>query len=257
MPRLTFLGTGTSNGVPMIGCTCPVCSSKDPKDRRSRSSAVLEWDGLILLIDTATELRLQARAASLASIDAVLMTHPHADHTGGFDDLRRFNELQQRRLPVFANSQTAASLRERFGYAFTNDFPFYGGKPDLDLFEIDAPFEISGHTIAPIPVSHGRMTVFGYRFGNLAYVTDAKDIPASSLSILRGVDTLVINALRERPHPTHLSVSEALAVIETIGPRRAYLTHLSHDLGHEAGMALLPPGVEIAYDGLVIESLDR
>ncbi|CAN5416080.1 MBL fold metallo-hydrolase [soil metagenome] len=254
MPRLTFLGTGTSNGVPMIGCTCPVCSSNDPKDRRSRSSAVLEWNGLTLLIDTATELRLQARAAALASIDAVLMTHPHADHTGGFDDLRRFNELQQRRLPVFANSQTAASLRERFGYAFTNDFPFFGGKPDLDLVEIDAPFDIGGHTIAPIPVSHGRMTVFGYRFGNLAYVTDAKDIPATSFDVLRGVHTLVINALRERPHPTHLSVSEALEVIEKIGPRQAYLTHLSHDLGHAAGMALLPPGVEIAYDGLVIES---
>lgn len=254
MPRLTFLGTGTSNGVPMIGCTCEICSSNDPRDRRSRSSAVVEWDGLTLLIDTATELRLQARAASLAAIDAVLMTHPHADHTGGFDDLRRFNELQQRRLPVFANGQTAASLRERFGYAFTHDFPFFGGKPDLDLTEIDAPFDFAGHTIAPIPVLHGRMTVFGYRLGNLAYVTDAKDIPATSFVVLEGVDTLVINALRERPHPTHLSVDEALEVIERIGPRQAYLTHLSHELGHEAGSALLPAGVEIAYDGLVIES---
>lgn len=254
MPRLTFLGTGTSNGVPMIGCTCEVCSSKDPKDQRSRSSVVVEWDNLTLLVDTATELRLQARAASLAAIDAVLMTHPHADHTGGLDDLRRFNELQQRRLPVFANSHTAASLRERFGYAFTNEFPFFGGKPDLDLTEIDSPFEFAGHVISPIPVMHGRMTVFGYRFGNLAYVTDAKEIPATSLAVLHGVDTLVINALRERPHPTHLSVSEALQVIEQIGPRQAYLTHISHELGHAAGSKLLPDGVEIAYDGLVIES---
>jgi phosphoribosyl 1,2-cyclic phosphate phosphodiesterase len=145
-------------------------------------------------------------------------------------------------------------LRERFGYAFTNEFPFFGGKPDLDLTVVDGPFTIAGHTISPIPVMHGRMTVFGYRFGNLAYVTDAKELPDTSMVVLRGVDTLVINALRERPHPTHLSVSEALGVIEQIGPRRAYLTHISHELGHAAGSKLLPPGVELAYDGLIIES---
>lgn len=254
MPRLTFLGTGTSNGIPMIGCLCPVCSSNDPKDQRNRASVVVEWDGLTLLIDTATELRLQARAVSLARIDAVIMTHAHADHTGGFDDLRRFNELQQQRLPVYANAETAQSLRERYGYAFTHVFPFFGGKPDLDLIEIAEPFEIVGRTISPIPVTHGRMTVFGYRFGDLAYVTDAKEISPSSLDLLRGVDTLVLNALRERPHPTHLSVDEALAVIAEIAPRQTFLTHLSHDLGHAAGAALLPDGVEIAYDGLVIES---
>lgn len=254
MPQLTFLGTGTSNGIPMIGCQCPVCHSTDPRDWRNRSSAVVRWNGRTYLIDTATELRIQALALGLSEIDAVIMTHAHADHTGGFDDLRRFNELAQRRLPVYAGAETAAILRERYAYAFTEEFPFYGGKPDLNLFEVEEAFHPFGDPVVPIPVTHGRTLVHGFRFGPLAYVTDAKIISDESMELLASVDTLVINALRERPHPTHLSVEEALEVIDRLKPRQAFLTHISHELGHAAGNAMLPPGVELAYDGLTIES---
>ncbi|MEZ4505282.1 MAG: MBL fold metallo-hydrolase [Thermomicrobiales bacterium] len=197
MLTLTFLGTGTSNGVPMIGCECDVCTSTDPRDFRNRTSAYLVWGNLHLLIDTATELRLQALNFGIREVDAVLFTHAHADHTGGFDELRRFNELAQAHLPVYAGPDTAAVLRERFAYAFEDIFPFYGGKPDLTLHEVRGPFEIQGKTIVPIPVVHGRTNVLGYRFGPLAYVTDAKIVPEESVELLQGVDTLVINALRQ------------------------------------------------------------
>lgn len=252
---LTFLGTGTSNGIPIIGCDCPVCTSADPRDKRGRTSAFVH-DGLddkIYLIDTATELRLQAIATGLQRVDAVLMTHAHADHTGGFDDLRRFNELQQRHLPVYASPETAATLRERYAYAFVDTFNFYGGKPDLYLHEFDGPFAPFAREIIPIPVFHGRLAIQGFRFGNLAYVTDAKLIPAESLELLRGLDTLVLNALRETPHPTHLSLPEAVEIIQTLQPRRAYLVHLSHDLSHAEASAMLPPGIEVAYDGLIVK----
>lgn len=263
MTDLTFLGTGTSNGVPMIGCRCPVCTSDDPRDRRSRTSAVVRHGGLTLLVDTATELRTQALALGLDHIDAVLFTHAHADHTGGFDDLRRFNELGQRHLPIYAGPETAALLRHKFAYAFEDVFPFYGGKPDLTLHEVDGPFEVEGIDgdrveVVPIPVRHGATRVLGYRFGDLAYVTDAKDVPASSRELLEGVEVLVLNALRERPHPTHLSVAEAVEIVWQIGPREAYLVHISHELGHRAAVDLLPPGIEPAYDGLTIRtSADR
>ena len=254
MPHLTFLGTGTSNGIPMIGCDCAVCPSPDPRDKRSRTSAVVRWGETVYLIDTATELRSQALSLGLKRIDAVLMTHAHADHTGGFDDLRRFNQIAEARIPVYAGAATAAMLRERFAYAFTHEFPFFGGKPDLDLVEADPPFTFGDQTIVPIPVWHGHTQVHGYRFGDLAYVTDAKTIPDSSMELLEGVDTLVINALRERPHPTHLSIAEAVEVVERIAPRQAFLVHLSHEINHAEASALLPPGVQVAWDGLQIQS---
>ncbi len=254
MPQLTFLGTGTSNGIPMIGCQCPVCHSTNPHDWRDRSSAVVRWNERTYLIDTSTELRIQALKTGLSAIDAVIMTHAHADHTGGFDDLRRFNELGQRRLPVYAGTETANILQERYAYAFTEEFPFFGGKPDLNLYEVTGAFRPFDDPIVPIPVTHGRTPVLGYRFGSLAYVTDAKIIPDESMALLAGVDTLVLNALRERPHPTHLSIEEALAVIDILQPRQAFLTHVSHELSHADGNALLPSHVQIAYDGLEIES---
>ncbi len=254
MIELTFLGTGTSNGIPVIGCTCAVCTSSDPRDRRSRTSAVVRYNDRTILIDTATELRLQAIATGLTRVDAILFTHAHADHTGGFDDLRRFNEIAGRHLPVYASPETAQVLRERFAYAFVDQFAFYGGKPDLTLEVIHGPFSLFGLEVIPIPVMHGRMQVYGYRFGPLAYVTDAKVIPPESLNLLRNLDVLVINALRERPHPTHLSLSEAVAVIQEVRPRAAYLVHLSHELSHARAEALLPPGITVAYDGLRIRT---
>jgi phosphoribosyl 1,2-cyclic phosphate phosphodiesterase len=254
MTRLRFLGTGTSNGVPVIGCTCAVCTSNDPRDKRGRTSVFIQHEGLDLLIDTSTELRSQALAAGLNHVDAVLFTHAHADHTGGFDDLRRFNELAQAHLPIYASPETAEMLRDRFAYAFSDAFPFYGGKPDLTLHEVSDPFEIAGVRVVPIPVWHGQMKVLGFRFGPLAYVTDAKTVPEESRAALRGVDTLVINALRDRPHPTHLSISEALEIIAELQPRTAYLIHLSHEISHAEASALLPEGVDVAYDGLDIET---
>ena len=252
MVELTFLGTGTSNGVPVIGCGCPVCTSDDPRDQRSRTSAVVRCDGHTILIDTATELRLQAIRVGLRHIDAVIYTHAHADHVAGLDDLRRFNELTQAHIPLYADPLTAANLEERFAYAFRDQFPFYGGKPDLTMHVFNGPFELFGREIRPIPVQHGRWQVQGFRFGPLVYVTDAKGISSASLDLMRGADVLVLNALRERPHPTHLSLAEALAVIEDVQPRQAYLVHLSHELSHAVASAALPPNVAVAYDGLTV-----
>lgn len=254
MPEITFLGTGTSNGIPVIGCQCATCHSQDPRDRRSRTSAIVRFDGWTVLIDTATELRSQALAVGLSRVDAVLMTHAHADHTGGFDDLRRFNELQQEHLPVFADPGTASILRERFAYTFVDAFPFYGGKPDLILHEVTEPFELFGQRIVPVPVFHGRLPILGYRIADIAYITDAKDIPAPSLELLENLDILVLNGLRERSHPTHLSIPEAVEIVRLVKPRHAYLVHLSHELSHVEAEALVPEGIDIAWDGLIVTS---
>ncbi len=254
MPEITFLGTGTSNGIPVIGCECDVCRSTDPRDKRTRTSALVRYSGHSILIDTATELRSQALANNLRRVDAVLMTHAHADHVGGFDDLRRFNELRQEHIPVYADPSTAATLRERFAYTFSDLFPFYGGKPDLTLHEIVGPFELFGQEIIPIPVLHGRLPITGFRFGDLAYITDAKEIPAGSLDLLHDLDILVLNGLRERSHPTHLSFAEAVDVIQCLRPRRAYLVHLSHETSHARAERLVPDGIEIAWDGLTVSS---
>ena len=251
--KLTFLGTGTSNGIPVIGCGCPVCTSGDWRDKRSRTSAVIEADGRRILIDTAPELRLQAVAAGLDRIDAVLYTHLHADHVAGFDDLRRFNQINQAKIPVFADALTAASIRQRFSYAFEDPFPFYGGKPDLDLQIFDGPFEAVGVPIIPFQVGHGRWAVNGFRIGDLVYLTDAKLIPDEAMETMRGARLLVINALRRQPHPVHLSLDEALEVIADIGPEQAYIVHVSHEMGtHAEVSAMLPDGVAIATDGLVV-----
>jgi len=251
--KLTFLGTGTSNGIPVIGCDCPVCTSADPHDKRTRTSALVEVDDTRVLIDASPELRLQAVAAGLKRVDAVLFTHPHADHVAGFDDLRRFNLINQARLPVYTDELTAGNLRQRFAYAFEHPFPFFGGKPDLDMHIFDGPFDVLGVPVMPFQVGHGGWTVNGFRFGDLVYLTDAKTIPETALDAMHGARLLVINALRRDPHPVHLSLYEALAVIEEIGPERAYIVHISHEMGRHADVsAELPPGVELAHDGLVV-----
>ena len=251
--RITFLGTGTSNGIPVIGCTCSVCTSPDPRDRRSRSSAVVEAAGRKLLIDTAPELRLQAVANGLTDIDAVLYTHAHADHVAGFDDLRSFNFINQAPLDVYTDALTSSLIRERFAYAFENPFPFFGGKPDLNLHVFDGPFSAAGVDVIPFQVGHGRWTVTGFRFGRLVYLTDAKVVPPAAIDAMRGAEVLVINALRDRPHPVHLSIPEALDVINEVRPCRAYLTHLSHDVSHADLNSRLPGNVQVAYDGQVVE----
>ncbi|MDQ3547578.1 MAG: MBL fold metallo-hydrolase [Chloroflexota bacterium] len=251
--RITFLGTGTSNGIPVIGCTCSVCMSLDPRDQRTRTSAVVEADGRTLLIDTSPELRLQAVANRLSRIDAVLYTHAHADHVAGFDDLRSFNYINQAPLDVYTDELTGVLLRERFAYAFENPFPFYGGKPDLRLHVFDGPFSAAGIEVMPFQVGHGRWTVTGFRFGPLVYLTDAKVVPPSAIDAMRGADVLVINALRDDPHPVHLSIPEALEIIDEVRPSHAYLTHLSHDVSHSELSARLPDNIQVAYDGLVVD----
>lgn len=255
MATLTFLGTGTSNGVPVIGRVSRASQSSDPRDCRMRCSAWVRFaDGTDLLIDTSPELRLQALAAGMVHLDAVLFTHAHADHTAGMDDLRAFNSLQQAVIPVYAAADVAAQFHERFAYIFDHPpLPFFGGKPNLALHIIDGPFTIKGHTIIPVPVPHGRAQVLGFRFGNFAYVTDAKTVPPPSRDLLRGLDLLVLNALNERPHPVHLSIAEALAVIADVRPRHALLTHMSDAVLHAEDDARLPPGVHFAYDGLRVE----
>lgn len=251
--RITFLGTGTSNGIPVIGCNCSVCTSLDPRDRRTRTSAVVEDDDRTLLIDTSPELRLQAVANDVARIDAVLYTHAHADHVAGFDELRSFNFINQAPLDVHADTLTSSLIRERFAYAFENPFPFFGGKPDLNLHVFDGPFSAAGIDVVPFQVGHGRWTVTGFRFGSLVYLTDAKVVPRSAIDAMRGAEVVVINALRDRPHPVHLSIPEALEVIDEIRPRLAYLTHLSHDVSHADLSSRLPDNVQVAYDGLVVD----
>lgn len=251
--RITFLGTGTSNGVPVIGCQCEVCRSSDPRDRRLRSSAIVDVDDQRILIDTTPELRLQALEHGVSHIDAVLFTHAHADHTAGFDDLRSFNYLAQAQLDMYADELTTRIIRDRFAYAFERPFPFFGGKPDLRMHVFDGPFAIGRTHVIPFQVGHGRWTVNGFRFGPLVYLTDAKDVPPAAVEAMRGADVLIINALRERPHPVHLSVDEALAIIADTHPRRALLTHLSHEVSHAELSARLPENVELAFDGLVVE----
>lgn len=250
-----FLGTGTSHGVPMIGCDCAVCRSPDPRDTRLRPSIhVTADDGTSIVVDTTPDFRQQALRYDLRRVDAVLYTHTHADHILGLDELRRYNHLTRRAVPLYGDAFTLAELRRVFAYAFDPDGPKGGGVPDLVLHTIaEAPFTVGGQVIEPIPVRHGEWTILGFRFGRFAYLTDCSGIPEASFARLWGLDVLVLDALRHRPHPTHFTVAEALVAAARIGARRTFFTHLCHDLPHEATSAMLPPGVALAYDGLRLE----
>jgi phosphoribosyl 1,2-cyclic phosphate phosphodiesterase len=257
--RITLLGTGTSHGVPAIGCDCAVCHSSDPRDRRTRPSILIDLetaaspDGArFILVDTSTDLRAQALQHDVRRIDAIFFTHSHADHVFGLDEVRRYNAMQQSAIGCYASASTIADLRRMFAYIF--DPPRAGGGvPRLTLFELAGEFCIGGVDVVPIPLMHGPSPVLGFRLGTFAYLTDCNHIPESSWPLLTGVRTLVLDALRDRPHSTHFSVSEALTMAERAGAERTYFTHICHDLPHAATCARLPRGVSLAYDGLVLE----
>ena len=256
--KLTFLGTGTSFGVPQIGCDCEVCASGDPRDKRTRSGALVETDaGKRILIDTPPELRLQLIAAHVDRVDAILFTHEHADHIHGIDDVRALSVRNRSALHMYGPAETVRTLEQRFAYIFDERMrPLPGTtKPEGNLTTLVAgvPTEIVGERVVPIAVPHGHTMVFGYRIGALGYVTDAKRLPPEALEALRGVKVLVLNALFWREHPTHMSVPEAIETARAVGAERTYLTHLTHDNFHAKLEAALPPGIFPAYDGLVVD----
>jgi phosphoribosyl 1,2-cyclic phosphate phosphodiesterase len=260
--RLVFLGTGTSFGVPQIGCDCAVCRSPDPRDRRTRCGAVIETDtGVRLLIDTPPELRLQLVAAGVATVDAVLFTHEHADHIHGIDDLRAISIRRESPLPFYAEAATFDTLQARFPYIFDAAYrPLPGTtRPEGAIRPIvpGSAFHVHGVSVMPIAVPHGRTSVVGYRVGDLAYITDAKALPDEALALLQGVRVLVLNALLRHPHPTHLSIAEAVDTAQRVGAERTFFTHLTHENFHADLAAELPPGIMPAHDGLVVELTEQ
>ncbi len=252
--RVTFLGTGTSHGVPMIGCPCEVCHSTDPRDRRLRPSIYLSLpDGSGVLVDTGTDLRQQALTHQLTRVDAILYTHSHADHVMGLDEVRRFNMLQRGAIPAYADRHTSDELRRMFHYVFNPPDQQGGGIPKIDLQSIDGPFSAAGVAIVPVPILHGVRPILGYRFGTFAYLTDCSAIPDDSMRLLEGLDVLVLDALRHRPHPTHFTLAQAVTMAQQIKPRRTFFTHICHDLPHEATNRTLPEGMALSYDGLTLD----
>lgn len=255
--KLTLLGTGTSFGVPVVGCPCAVCASTDPRDKRSRCAALLEDRGRTLLIDTPPELRLQLLAAKVTSLDAVVYTHEHADHVAGIDDLRVFSDREKREVPLHGPRATLEALRRSHNYIFDDGVQVLAGtsKPRLSLHELTPGVHttVAGFDVLALPFPHGTGQVFGYRFGDVAYLTDVKEVSPQSRDRLRGLKLLVLNALWWRPHPTHLSIDDAIAVAQDVGARRTLLTHLTHETGHAELAARLPPGIEPGYDGLTVE----
>jgi phosphoribosyl 1,2-cyclic phosphate phosphodiesterase len=248
---VTFLGTGTSHGIPVIGCSCPVCTSSDPRDTRYRASILLQQAGSTILVDTSPEFRLQALRSALHHLDAVLYTHDHADHFNGIDDLRVF--CKDRSLPVYCKEDVAQAIQSRFSYVLNGD-DIAGGIPHLDL-RILKPYEavqIGDCKVLPIPILHGKREIFAFRIGSFAYATDCSEVPEQSIEYFGGLDTLVVGALRYWPHPTHYSVFEAVAFARKVGAKRVFLTHLSHGLSHAGLSAELPEGFQVAYDMLHI-----
>ena len=255
--RLTLLGTGTSFGVPQIGCRCPACTSPDPRDRRSRTSALIETRGKRLLIDTPPELRLQLVAAGVDHVDAVLFTHGHADHVHGIDDLRALSVRLGAMLPAYGSRETMAELATKFPYIFDPAIVVPAGttKPELAAHALEAGVTatIAGVPVLPLALPHGAQVVFGYRVGPVAYLTDVKVVPDSVVEVLEGLEVLILSALLSRPHPLHLSIPEAVDTAQRIGARRTFFTHLTHEFTHQALAAMLPAGIAPAYDGLVID----
>jgi phosphoribosyl 1,2-cyclic phosphate phosphodiesterase len=250
---LTVLGSGTSMGVPTIGCDCPVCRSSDPRDRRTRPSVLIEYGERSVLIDTTPDFREQAIRENIRHLDAVLYTHAHADHILGIDDLRPLSfRHKPGRLPLYARPDVAAFMRNMFRYIFDGDYKF-GGLPQVELRSLDGPLDLFGARFEPVNVIHGETEIYGFRFGSTAYLTDHSLVPEGSFAQLENLDVLFLDALRHRPHPTHSTVENSLRIVERVKPRRAFFTHICHDLGHEATNALLPDNVQLAYDGMKLE----
>ncbi|HXB72363.1 MAG TPA: MBL fold metallo-hydrolase [Candidatus Acidoferrales bacterium] len=251
--KITVLGSGTSVGVPTVGCHCSVCTSDDPRDKRLRPSILISYDRHNILIDTTPDFRTQALRARMERLDAVLFTHAHADHIMGLDDVRPFNYRRRTQIPIFAAEDTMTAIRRCFQYVF-DGVKKESNIPQLDPRLIDgAPFNLFGLEFLPIPLVHGRQTIYGFRFGAAAYLTDHSEIPESSMDQLRNLDVLFLDALRYKPHPTHSTVDRSVKTVEQLSPRRAYFTHICHDLAHERAESLLPPHIRLAYDGLEIE----
>lgn len=250
---LTVLGSGTSMGVPTIGCDCAVCTSLDPRDRRTRPSIMITYAGHNVLIDTTPDFREQALREKITSIDAVFYTHTHADHILGIDDLRPLSFAHKPgKLPLYAAPEAAEFLRVMFRYIFDADYKF-GGLPQVELKPIQGSVDLFGARFEPVTVIHGETPILGFRFGSGAYLTDHSEVPRESLDRLRGLDVLFLDALRYKPHPTHSTVDQALQIVRDVRPKRAFFTHICHDLPHAATGATLPQGVQLAYDGMKLE----
>jgi phosphoribosyl 1,2-cyclic phosphate phosphodiesterase len=251
--RITFLGTGTSHGVPMIGCDCAVCRSADPRDARMRPSIFVETEGARVLVDAGPDLRTQALRHGIRRVDAILFTHGHADHILGMDDVRRFNSLMKGPMPCYGDARTLDDIRKTFHYVFDPNTPKGGGLPALDLREIAGPVRVGDLTIVPVPIWHGERPILGFRFGGFAYLTDCSRIGDEAWALLEGLEVVVIDALREQRHPTHFSLGEAIEAAGRIRAARTLFTHMCHHLPHEATNAKLPPGMSLAYDGLTLD----
>ncbi len=255
--KVTLLGTGTSTGIPVIGCTCRVCQSEDPRDKRSRCACFIEVDGIHILIDAGPDFRMQALQNNLPKIDAVLITHHHFDHVVGLDDLRPFLFWNREPIPCYADETTADVLRKMFWYIFEDGS--YPGVAKLDLFEIKDAFQVNSRyeekesvRVTPIEAYHGKLPILGFRVGNFAYLTDTNRIPDTSLPLLEGLDVLVLDALRHEPHRTHFTIEEAIDMAHQIGARQTYFTHMTHSILHAEEDAKLPEGIALGYDGLTI-----
>jgi phosphoribosyl 1,2-cyclic phosphate phosphodiesterase len=253
--QITFLGTGTSHGVPMIGCRCEVCRSADPRDKRWRPSVWIRTDsGRSVLIDSSADFRAQALAFDIDRLDAIVFTHSHADHILGLDETRRYNVLQREAIPLYGDERTLADLRRIFDYAFGNSHaPIARGYvPLLSPFTIGGPFMIGRDLFTPVPIMHGTRPIHGYRIGSFAYLTDCSGVPEASWPLIADLELLVVGALRDREHPAHFTLDQAVAAGRRSGARRVLFTHMAHDLGHAQTQARLPSGMELAYDGLVV-----
>ena len=251
-PSITLLGTGTSLGVPIIGCQCKVCTSSDPRDNRLRSSALIKWNGQTLLIDAGPDFRQQMLRADITSLDSILLTHEHKDHVSGLDDIRALNFLHKKAIDIYSEKRVQDSIRKDFAYVFA--LIQYPGIPQMILHSIDIEnFNIGINTIIPIRAYHYKLPILGFRFGDITYITDASSIPEQEIEKIKGSGTLIINALRWDVHMSHFSIKEAIKLIETISPKKAYLTHLSHQAGlHADLLKKLPDRIEPGYDGLTI-----